>query len=101
LTRRHISAKYDGMVTDRTYTRLLKAPEQSFFLFGMRGVGKSTWARHAFPDAHHFDLLDEGLFQDYLRDARLFGRERPFRDDDGMEALPIPEFLRELQANAV
>jgi uncharacterized protein len=75
LTRRHISAKYDGMVTDRTYPRLLKAPEQSFFLFGMRGAGKSTWARHAFPDAHHFDLLDEGLFQDYLRDARLFGRE--------------------------
>jgi uncharacterized protein len=63
------------MATDRTYTRLLKAPEQSFFLFGMRGAGKSTWARNAFPDAHHFDLLDEGLFQDYLRDARLFGRE--------------------------
>ncbi len=41
----------------------------------MRGVGKSTWARHAFPNAHHFDLLDEGLFQDYLRDTRLFGRE--------------------------
>jgi predicted AAA+ superfamily ATPase len=55
--------------------RLLKAPEQSFFLFGMRGVGKSTWSRQVFPDAHRFDLLDEGLFQSYLRDARLFGRE--------------------------
>ena len=41
----------------------------------MRGAGKSTWSRQAFPDAHRFDLLDEGLFQNYLRDARLFGRE--------------------------
>jgi predicted AAA+ superfamily ATPase len=53
----------------------LKPPKQSFFLFGMRGVGKSTWARTAFPDARRFDLLDEGLFQSYLRDPRLFGRE--------------------------
>lgn len=63
------------MVAYRPYRRLLKAPTQSFFLFGMRGVGKSTWARQAFPDAPCFDLLDEGLFQSYLRDASLFGRE--------------------------
>lgn len=54
---------------------MLKAPRQSFFLFGMRGTGKSTWAQLAFPDAPRFDLLDEGLFQSYLRDARLFSRE--------------------------
>jgi predicted AAA+ superfamily ATPase len=41
----------------------------------MRGVGKSTWARETFPDAHRIDLLDEGVFQSYLRDPRLFGRE--------------------------
>lgn len=63
------------MVITQLYTRLLKAPEQSFFLFGMRGTGKSTWARSAFPDAPCFDLLDEGRFQSYLRDARLFGGE--------------------------
>ena len=63
------------MSASKSYARLLKAPRQSFFLFGMRGVGKSTWAREAFPDAHCSDLLDEGLFQSYLRDARLFGRE--------------------------
>lgn len=57
------------------YRRALATPRQSFFLFGMRGVGKSTWARQAFPDAPRFDLLDEGLFQSYLRDAALFGRE--------------------------
>ena len=63
------------MVTDQFYPRLLKAPEQSFFLFGLRGSGKSTWALRTFPDASRFDLLDEGLYQDFLRDARLFGRE--------------------------
>jgi predicted AAA+ superfamily ATPase len=72
---RHISGKNDGMNANRFYPRLLKPPRQSFFLFGMRGAGKSTWARDAFPDAHRFDLLDEGLFQSYLRDPRLFGRE--------------------------
>jgi uncharacterized protein len=75
LTCRHISSKYDGMVSNLSYLRLLKPPEQSFFLFGMRGVGKTTWAQQTFPNALHFDLLNEGLFQDYLRDAHLFGRE--------------------------
>ena len=41
----------------------------------MRGVGKSTWARQEFPQAVRFDLLDEGLYQSYLREPRLFGRE--------------------------
>jgi predicted AAA+ superfamily ATPase len=75
LTRRQISGKYDAMTTRHNYERLLKAPRQSFFLFGMRGTGKSTWAQRTFPEALRFDLLDEGLYQSYLRDARLFGRE--------------------------
>ena len=75
LPNRHFSGKYDAMVASRSYPRLLKPPEKSFFLFGMRGVGKSTWARNVFPDARRFDLLDEGLFQSYLRDAGLFGSE--------------------------
>jgi predicted AAA+ superfamily ATPase len=58
-----------------SYSRLLKLPARSFFLFGMRGVGKSTWARQALPNATRFDLLDEGLYQSYLRDPGLFGRE--------------------------
>lgn len=57
------------------YARLLTLPTRSFFLFGMRGVGKSTWARRVLPEAARFDLLDEGLYQSYLRDPALFGRE--------------------------
>jgi uncharacterized protein len=63
------------MVSPAIYPRLLQSPRQSFFLFGMRGVGKSHWARHQFPDAPRFDLLDEGLYQIYLRDPGRFGRE--------------------------
>ena len=48
------------------YARLLKPPKASFFLFGLRGVGKSTWARAQFPRAHVIDLLDEARYQTLL-----------------------------------
>lgn len=63
------------MMSKPVYPRLLKPPAQSFFLLGMRGVGKSTWANLAFPRTPTFNLLDEGLFQSYLRDPSLFGNE--------------------------
>ena len=56
------------------YPRLTELPDQSFFLLGMRGVGKSTWIRQALPEAPRFDLLDEALFTDLLADPALFGR---------------------------
>lgn len=37
--------------------RFFQPPRQSFFLFGPRGTGKSTWIRHALPDALVIDLL--------------------------------------------
>jgi predicted AAA+ superfamily ATPase len=63
------------MVTKRLYARVLQPPRDSFFLFGLRGVGKSTWAREHFPEALRIDLLDEGVFQAYLREPQLFGNE--------------------------
>ena len=54
------------------YTRLAEVPRQSFFLLGMRGVGKSTWVRQALLNAVRFDLLDEALFADLLADPSLF-----------------------------
>jgi predicted AAA+ superfamily ATPase len=54
------------------YRRLLTPPRQSFFLFGARGTGKTTWAREAFPQAQRFDLLDESLYQTLLADPSLF-----------------------------
>jgi len=43
-------------------TRLLRLPDRSFFLFGPRGVGKTTWLRKVLPDAAYFDLLDSSLY---------------------------------------
>ncbi|MBI5490453.1 MAG: ATP-binding protein [Deltaproteobacteria bacterium] len=57
------------------YARCLVPPETSFFLFGMRGTGKTTWARKHFSDARWIDLLREDVYQSYLADARLFRRE--------------------------
>lgn len=51
-----------------TYLRLIRPPGQSFFLVGVRGVGKSTWASTQFPDVPHIDLRDEARYQYYLAD---------------------------------
>ena len=42
--------------------RLLKLPNRSFFLFGPRGVGKTTWLKEVLPTASFFDLLDSSLY---------------------------------------
>ena len=48
-----------------TISRNLKTLSSSFFLFGPRGTGKSTWLRHHFPEALWIDLLDP-------REQRIF-----------------------------
>lgn len=57
------------------YKRLLRAPAQSFFLFGPRGTGKSTWVHRVLPEAHTVDLLDEALYQSYLANPGAFAAE--------------------------
>jgi uncharacterized protein len=63
------------MIVNNTLPRLLQEPEGSFFLFGPRGTGKSTWLRASFPDAHLVDLLDERRYRGYLQNAGLFADE--------------------------
>lgn len=49
------------------YSRLIQAPKnKSFFLFGPRGTGKTTWVKTAFPEAVYVDLLGAELFNDLL-----------------------------------
>lgn len=61
------------------------APTQSFFLFGPRGTGKSTWIRQALPDALHLDLLRQDLWREL--DAR------PERLRDHLQAHPNKEWI--------
>jgi predicted AAA+ superfamily ATPase len=63
------------MVARVTYARILTPPKGSFFLFGPRGTGKSTWIRENFPKAHVVNLLDEARYQAYLADFGLFAAE--------------------------
>jgi predicted AAA+ superfamily ATPase len=51
--------------------RLLTLPQRSFFLFGPRGVGKSTWLRHTLPEAMTFDLLDASLYLELSRNPHV------------------------------
>ena len=51
-----------------TIPRLLRKPDRSFFLFGPRGTGKSTWLHQVLPDVLRLDLLDASLFLELSRD---------------------------------
>jgi uncharacterized protein len=57
------------------YPRLLALPERSFFLFGPRGTGKSTWLSQQLADAYWIDLLNEGKYQELLARPQLFAEE--------------------------
>ncbi len=60
-------------------------PRQSFFLFGPRGTGKTTWVRHEFPHAYTINLLDESVYQSFLADISQFA--------DELRALPSNSFV--------
>ena len=55
--------------------RLMPVPKQSYFLFGPRGTGKTTWVNHEFQDAYQVNLLNESLYQSYLADISQFANE--------------------------
>jgi hypothetical protein len=57
------------------YVRISPVPKGSFSLFGLRGVGKSTWVRDHFPDAHIVDLLDEAGLQTLTANPGLLAAE--------------------------
>lgn len=46
--------------------RIFVPPASSFFLFGPRGTGKSTWLRQNMPDAFFIDLLNPEEYRAYL-----------------------------------
>ena len=87
------------MVATHRLARLLQPPRQSFFLFGPRGTGKSTWIRQRFAQATRFDLLDEALYQELLaRPAALGDRLRALKPRSWVcidEVQRLPALLNE------
>ncbi len=80
--------------------RLHRLPPSSFFLFGLRGVGKSTWIADELPGAHRVDLLDEALYQRLLAEPGLFADEvRRLEGDRWVvvdEVQRLPQLLNEV-----
>jgi predicted AAA+ superfamily ATPase len=82
------------------YRRMLEPPKGSFFLFGVRGVGKSTWARQRFPGATRFDLLDERRYHELLAEPGAFADAlRPLQPGSTVivdEVQRLPSLLNEV-----
>jgi predicted AAA+ superfamily ATPase len=59
-----------------TFRRLLKPPAHSFFLFGPRGTGKSTWLKEHFAASPLWiDLLKSSEYLKYQRNLSSFAEE--------------------------
>ena len=73
-------------------SRFFDLPKQSFFLFGPRGTGKSTWLRAQLPDSLYVDLLKPGLHR------RLAARPERLREllagSPGVQTVVIDEIQR-------
>ncbi len=46
--------------------RFFKGSDDSFFILGPRGTGKSTWLKKTFSDAYFVDLLDDRTFREHI-----------------------------------
>lgn len=57
------------------YSRLSSASKSSFFLFGPRGTGKSTWLEQHYPNAFRIDLLRSSSYLKYEKRAETLREE--------------------------
>ena len=83
-----------------TYSRIISPPKnKSFFLFGPRGTGKTTWVKAAFPKAIFVDLLESEVYNDLLANPQRLEKFIP-RDFNNWiiidEVQRIPELLNEI-----
>jgi predicted AAA+ superfamily ATPase len=81
------------------YTRLLDPLIHSFFLFGPRAIGKSTWLRQHYNDALWINLLRNDQYLELLQDKALF-RKMVLGKKSGWvvvdEIQRLPEILNEI-----
>jgi len=81
------------------YSRLIEPPkDKSFFLFGPRGTGKTTWVKSKFKEALYLDLLEAELFNDLLANPQRLENLIPKNFKDWViidEVQRVPELLNE------
>ena len=84
----------------KIYKRLISFPKANFFLFGVRGSGKTALLQQRFPKALYIDLLDESLYQSYLADIKLFYQRVIASKNDNLvivdEIQRMPNLLNEV-----
>jgi predicted AAA+ superfamily ATPase len=83
------------------YARRLAAPSRSFFLFGPRATGKTTWLRATFPRARYVDLPRTDARFRYIRDPSLLRKEIEAAPSEWVvidEIQLVPPLLDEVQA---
>jgi predicted AAA+ superfamily ATPase len=82
------------------YSRLIEPPkDKSFFLFGPRGTGKTTWVKSKFTKALYLDLLEAELFNDLLANPQRLENFIPKNFNDWViidEVQRVPELLNEI-----
>lgn len=82
------------------YKRIISYPKnKSFFLFGPRGVGKTTWLKHTFPKAIYINLLKAETFTYLLSNPSRLSEYIPNDFADWIiidEVQKIPELLDEV-----
>jgi predicted AAA+ superfamily ATPase len=75
-------------------SRFFKLPAQSFFLFGPRGTGKSTWLRHELPGALFVDLLRPEVYREMTERLRDLALGAPESDTVVVDEVQrVPELL--------
>lgn len=82
------------------YSRILKVPQdKSFFLFGPRATGKTTWLQTVFTAGIKIDLLESELYSSLLASPGRLAELIPDHFDDWIiidEVQRIPELLNEV-----
>lgn len=81
------------------YARLLRIPYKSFFLFGPRGTGKTSWVKQNLPNSLYLDLLEAELYKDLLANPQRLEKIIPPNFAEWIvidEVQKIPELLNEV-----
>ena len=85
---------------DKYYKRIIKpVDDNSFFLFGPRGVGKTSWLKKNYPKAVYFDLLESETFRKLVTYPEQLEDKIPEGFSDWVildEIQKIPELLNEV-----
>lgn len=82
------------------YSRIFSPPKnKSFFLFGARGTGKSTWLKSYYPQSNYVDLLEEEIYLKLISNPQKLGDFITGKNHSPViidEIQRIPELLNEV-----